>query len=112
MRIFIPGATGVIGSRVVPALLDAGHEVTAIGRTLEKRACLERTGARAADASLFDPDALVRAVRGHDVVINVATHIPAASRMLLPGAWRENDRVRRDGSANLARAAIAANAAQ
>lgn len=105
MRVFVTGATGVIGRRVVPGLVARGHEVTAIGRTPEKRRALERQGARAADASLFDEDALARALAGHDAVINLATHIPGSpARMMLPWAWRENDRVRRDGSAALARA--------
>ena len=47
MRIFIAGATGVIGRRVVPLLLAAGHQITAVGRTPEKRAVLERMGAAA-----------------------------------------------------------------
>ena len=45
------------------------------------------------------------------MVVNLATHIPSSStRMLLPGAWRENDRIRRVASANLADAAIAGGA--
>jgi nucleoside-diphosphate-sugar epimerase len=55
---------------------------------------------------LFDAEAAARAMAGHDVVINLATHMPASTlQMLLPWAWRENDRVRRDGSATLAQAA-------
>jgi nucleoside-diphosphate-sugar epimerase len=110
MRIFIAGATGVVGRRVVPALLDAGHGVTAVARTADQRARLEARGAQGVTVSLFDPDALARVVRGHDVVINLATHIPPMSRLFLPGAWRENDRLRRDGAANLVGAAIAARA--
>jgi nucleoside-diphosphate-sugar epimerase len=110
MRIFIAGATGVVGRRVVPVLLDAGHRVTAVGRSPERRAQLEARGAQAITVSLFDAEALARAVRGHDVVINLATHIPPISHLFLPGAWRENDRVRRDGSANLVDAGIAAGA--
>src|SRR6185437_8024885 len=100
MRIFIAGATGVVGRRVVPALLDAGHSVTAVARSAERRAQLEARGAQAVTVSLFDQDALARVVRGHEVVINLATHIPSTSRMFLPGAWRENDRLRREGVAN------------
>lgn len=110
MRIFIAGATGVIGRRVVPLLVAAGHRVTAVGRTPEKRAALERMGAAAVGVDLFDPDAVRRAVAGHEVVINVATHIPPNSRIFLPGAWRENDRVRRVAAANLAEAALAGGA--
>lgn len=110
MRVFVAGATGVIGRRVVPALVAAGRAVTALGRSPEKREALARAGATPADVSLFDPDALARAVAGHEVVINLATHIPSARRMLLPGAWRENSRLRRAGSANLAEAALAGGA--
>ncbi len=82
-------------------------EVTAVGRTPEKRAALERVGAAPIDVNLFDREAVARAVKGHEVVINVATHIPSSSgRMLLPGAWKENDRIRRQASANLSAAAL------
>lgn len=47
MRVFVTGATGVIGRRVVPLLLHGGHRVTAIGRSGPKRAALERQGAEA-----------------------------------------------------------------
>jgi nucleoside-diphosphate-sugar epimerase len=108
MKVFLTGATGVIGRRALPLLVSAGHEVTAIGRTPEKRAALEQMGAKAVDVSLFEPLALGAAVEGHDVVLNLSTHIPSSSvRMLLRGAWLENDRVRREGSANLVDAAIA-----
>lgn len=110
MRIFIAGATGVVGRRVVPALVDAAHQVTAVVRSPERRAQLETRGAHGITVNLFDPESLARAVRGHDVVINLATHIPPMSRLFLPGAWRENDRVRRQGVSNLVGAAIAAGA--
>jgi nucleoside-diphosphate-sugar epimerase len=62
---------------------------------------------------LFDPAALHAAVRGHDVVVNVATHIPHPPwRVVLRKAWAENDRIRREGSANLVDAAIAGGAAR
>jgi nucleoside-diphosphate-sugar epimerase len=108
MRVFITGATGVIGRRVVPLLVQAGHEVTAIARSEAKRAAIAKCGAAAVDVSLFDTDALRGAIAGHETVINLATHMPAsATRMMLPWAWRENDRVRRDGSAALVDAARA-----
>ena len=108
MRIFLTGATGVVGRRLIPMLTTAGHRITAIGRTPEKRERLERAGAAAVAVDLFDPAAVHRAVAGHDVVINLATHIPSSStRMFLPGAWRENDRIRREASAILVEGAIA-----
>jgi len=109
MKIFVTGATGVVGRRVVPMLIAAGHQVTAIGRTAEKRAALEKAGAKAVDVSLFDRDALQKTLAGHDLVINLATHIPeSAMAMLRRSAWRENDRIRAEGSRNLVDAALAA----
>ena len=64
-------------------------------------------------ADLFSPAALHGAVRGHDAVVNVATHIPSPPwRVVLRSAWAENDRIRREGSANLVDAAIAVGAAR
>ncbi len=111
MRIFVTGATGVVGKRVIPELVARGHEVTAAARTTEKAVRLKRASATPVVLDLFDRDAVARAVAGHEVVINLATHIPSSStKMFLPGAWRENDRVRRDGSRILADAAIAGGA--
>jgi 2-alkyl-3-oxoalkanoate reductase len=76
MCIFVTGATGVIGRRVVPLLVAAGHQVTALGRTSEQYARLERQGAAPLLVDLFTADAVHRAVAGHQVVINLATHIP------------------------------------
>ena len=89
-------------------MLAAGHRVTALARSPEKRAALNQLGAETAAASLFDAAALRTAVDGHDAVVNLATHMPASSRTFLPGAWRENDAIRRTGSANLAAAALSA----
>lgn len=109
MRIFVAGATGVIGSRVVPLLVAGGHEVAGVGRTPEKRATLERAGARGVDVDLFDPMAVRRAVAGYDAIVNLATAVPSpAWRVFAPGAWREMDRVRREVSANLVDGALAA----
>jgi len=111
VRIFVAGATGVVGRRLVPLLVAAGHHVMAIGRSPEKRATLARAGATPVEVSLFDRAALAQAVAGHQTVINVATHIPpSATRLMLPGAWRENDRIRREGSGNLGQAARSAGA--
>ncbi|OLC73458.1 MAG: hypothetical protein AUH78_13575 [Gemmatimonadetes bacterium 13_1_40CM_4_69_8] len=109
-RVFLAGATGVIGRRVVPLLVAAGHRVTAVGRAPDKRAALERAGAAAIELDLFDLAAVGRAVAGHDVVINLATHIPPSARAFVPGAWRENNRMRRLASHNLATAVLSSGA--
>jgi nucleoside-diphosphate-sugar epimerase len=75
-------------------------------RSPEKGEALARTGARTATADLLNFDSLVRALEGQEVAINLATHMPASTfLMFVPSAWHENDRIRRDGSANLASAA-------
>ena len=108
MRILITGATGVIGRRVVPMLVAAGHHVTAVVRSPEKRAAMMHSGASPIPLDLFDPAHVRRAVADHEAVVNLATHMPSSSwRMMLPWSWHENDRVRRDGSRNLVDAAIA-----
>jgi nucleoside-diphosphate-sugar epimerase len=108
MRIFLTGATGVIGRRVVPLLIAAGHRVTGVARTAARRQQIERAGGAAADVNLFDAGSVRRALAGHDAIINLATHMPSTSwRMFLPGAWKENDRLRRDASAILADAGMA-----
>lgn len=108
MRILITGATGVIGRRAVPLILAEGHQVTAIGRSENGRAALEREGASTISLDLFDRSALRKAIAGHDVVVNLATHIPAGYAALWPGAWRETGRIRSVGSAMLAEEARAA----
>lgn len=108
-RILVTGATGVVGIRAVPLLVGAGHDVVAVGRSPEKRSLLESLGARAVALDLFDRAAARAALEGRDTVINLATHMPPSTlRMMLPWEWRENDRVRREGSAALVDVALAA----
>jgi 2-alkyl-3-oxoalkanoate reductase len=108
-RVIVTGATGVIGRRVVPALVRRGYQVTAVGRTPAARAALEGMGARAIALDLLDRRAAWRALAGQHVTVNLATHIPRSlPAMLLPWAWRENDRLRRDGAAALVAAALEA----
>src|SRR5689334_20415216 len=111
MRIFVAGATGVVGRRLVPLLVDAGHDVTAVARTPAKSRMLERQNAQPVTVDLFDAAAVKRAVARHDVVINMATHIPAGgSDIVKPGAFDENNRIRREASRILANAAAEAGA--
>lgn len=108
MKIFVTGATGVVGRRAVPLLVAAGHEVTAVARTAEKGQAVRRAGARPVTVDLFDAAGIRRALAGHNAAINLATHIPRSTlQMLLPWAWRENDRIRREASAILVDAALA-----
>ena len=110
MRIFVAGATGVLGRRVVKLLTDAGHDVSAVSRSPEKAELVEKLGAKAVAVDLFDLDAVKTAVAGHEVVLNLATHIPTPMKISMARSWRENDRIRTEVSRNLVDAAIAAGA--
>ena len=107
-EIVITGSTGVIGRRAVREVLAAGHRVTGVTRSASGRERLESLGASAVEADVFDEASLRRAFDGVDAVINLLTHVPRADRMADPSAWAENDRVRTEASAAIARAAQAA----
>ena len=107
MKIFVAGGTGVLGRRAVRELVRAGHDVTAVARSEEKAALLRELGAAPVVFDPFDATRSNDAVAGHDVVMNLATHIPAAAKSVLPGAWKENDRIRTELSRLLVDAAIA-----
>lgn len=112
MKIFVAGGTGVVGRRAVPALLGQDHEVTVLVRSADKAQVVEGMGARPVEISLFEPSALTAAVAGHEVVVNLATSIPPFSKAARAGAWALNDRIRTEGSRNLADAAISAGASR
>lgn len=96
----------MLGRRVIPALVSAGHRVSVASRSIEGDARLVSQGASPVAVDLYNLDDVKRAVGQQDVVINIATHIPLGmTKMMLPWAWRENDRVWREVSANLASAA-------
>jgi nucleoside-diphosphate-sugar epimerase len=107
-EIVITGSTGVIGRRAVRELLAAGHRVTGVTRSARGRERLESLGARAVQvdgADVFDEASLRRAFDGADAVVNLLTHIPSIDRMAEPSAWDENNRLRTEASAAIARAA-------
>jgi nucleoside-diphosphate-sugar epimerase len=107
MNIFVTGATGVLGRATVPLLIAAGHRVGGLARSPENDAVLRRLGATPMRADLFDTDALREAMTGHDAVFHLATRIPPTSKAGRRSAWRENDRIRREGTRNLIEAARA-----
>jgi nucleoside-diphosphate-sugar epimerase len=108
MRVFVAGGTGAVGGYAIPALVRAGHSVTALARTPEKAAALTAQGATPVSVSLFDRSALTAAFSRQDAVINLATAIPSMIRWMSAKAWRRNDRIRTEGSAVIVDAAIAA----
>jgi nucleoside-diphosphate-sugar epimerase len=108
VKVFVTGATGAIGGPLIPALLAAGHEVTALARSAEKADRLEGLGVQPVQASLFDTTDLAAAFAGHDTVLNLATAIPSSSRFAFTRSWRQNARIRTEGSAAVVDAALAA----
>ena len=110
MRIFVAGGTGVVGRRAVRLLAGGGHDVTAVSRREESDRALRAAGASPLRVDLFDAAAVRRAVAGQEVVVNLATAIPPASRALSRSAWEMTVRLRTQGARNLAHAAVAAGA--
>lgn len=108
MRVFVAGGTGAIGSYAVPALVEAGHTVTALARSGAKAAVLEGQGAIPARVSLFDRDALTAVMTDCDAVINLASALPSTTGFLRQSAWRECGRVRNEGSAAIVDACLRA----
>jgi nucleoside-diphosphate-sugar epimerase len=72
MRIFVTGASGWIGSAVVPELLSAGHEVVGLARSEASAQRLDSTGALVLRGDLDDPDTLAKAASDSDGVIHLA----------------------------------------
>ena len=104
MRVFVAGATGVLGVRLVPLLLAAGHEVA--GMTRSQRELVERLGAEPVVCDVYDLENLRAAVRGFapDLVLHMLTDLPDRLEELeekLPA----NRRMRAEGTRNLLDAA-------
>src|SRR5262245_39428548 len=110
MKVFLTGGTGAVGRPTLPALVAAGHEVTAVARGAEKAAQVTAAGGTPVEVDLFDHRGVAAAVAGHEAVVNLATSIPPIAKAMRPSAWALNDRLRREASAHLVDAAIAAGA--
>ncbi len=106
MRIFIAGATGVIGVRLVPLLVAAGHEVVGMTRSPEKVERLRELGAEPIVCDVFDAPGVREAVRqaAPDLVMHQLTDLPDEVDQL-PMYLERNSRIRSEGTPNLIAAA-------
>jgi 2-alkyl-3-oxoalkanoate reductase len=107
MKIFIIGATGVLGRHAVPQLVQSGHQVLGLARSESNVALLRSLGAEPARADLFDAAALTRAVEGCDAILHLATKIPSTMNLGKRSAWVATDHIRREGTRNVVDAALA-----
>ena len=103
MRVFLAGATGVIGRRLVPQLAGRGHSVTGLVRREADADWLHGLGAKAVRGDVFDADGMRRAVAlaAPDVVMHQLTDLKGGNR-------RANSEMRTTGTRHLVDAALAA----
>jgi len=102
MRIYFAGASGVIGGRLVPLLVAAGHTVGAMTRSAEKATRLASVGAEPIVCDVFDRPALIRSVRAFspDLLLHELTDLPDDLESL-PTDSLLNARIRSEGTRNL-----------
>lgn len=112
MRVFIAGATGVLGRRLVTRLTSRGVEVVGLARSPANEASIRSMGGTASRADLFDERAMAHAIEGADIVVHAVTAIPEGFRARFRRAWQVNDRLRREGTRALVTAASLAGARQ
>lgn len=105
-RVLLAGASGVIGQRLVPRLVEAGYVVGGMTRSAGKTDLLRQLGAEPIVCDVFDRERLIEAVRDFapDVILNELTDLPDDVESI--GAYAElNARIRTEGNQNLIEAA-------
>jgi nucleoside-diphosphate-sugar epimerase len=110
MRIFLAGASGVLGIRLLPLLVADGHVVAGMTRSPRKVAELEALGAEPVVCDVYDAEALRAAVAafGPDTVMDQLTDLPDDVSKI-PQLAARNDRMLREGTRNLLAAAETAS---
>jgi nucleoside-diphosphate-sugar epimerase len=111
MRVFVAGATGAIGRRLVPQLIERGHEVIGTTRSAEKAARLRAQGAEAVVLDVNDADAVLEAVTGAgaDAIVHEATALAGLTDFKhFDRSFAETNRLRTGGTDALLAAGRAA----
>ena len=108
MRVFIAGATGVVGRPLVRELIRAGHDVTGMTRSPDKAPALSAEGAHPVVCDALDRDAVARAIAASapDVVVHQLTALPEKyNPRRVRRLYRATDRLHIEGTDNLLAAA-------
>jgi nucleoside-diphosphate-sugar epimerase len=107
MRVFVAGASGVIGRPLIAQLVAGGHQVTGMTRSRERAAAIERAGATAAVCDAFDAPGLLATVAtaDPDVVVHQLTALPDRFNPRKKRLYDATNRVRTEGTMNLLEAA-------
>lgn len=108
MKVFLTGASGVMGRATIDALHDAGHDVVGLVRTRQTAEQVAAAGAVPVLGDVYDLPALIEGMRGCDAVANLATKVPVGKGALRPGSLKAIDRIRLHGSRIVADAAARA----
>jgi nucleoside-diphosphate-sugar epimerase len=103
VTVFIAGATGVLGRRLIRQLRERGHTIAGLTRNAENEETIRSLGGEPRAGDLFEANSLARAAEGAEVVIHAATAIPVSSKPA-PKDWEINNRIRVDGTRALAEA--------
>jgi len=106
MNIFISGATGVLGRRVVNQLASKNHRVVAFVRPTSITEQNQARNVKIIKGNLFNLNEVIKASKGCDIMLHLATHIPSKKIPKRPEDWLMNDMIRTDGTRNLIIAAL------
>jgi nucleoside-diphosphate-sugar epimerase len=108
MRVFVAGASGAIGARLVPRLVERGHDVVGSSRSSEKAAGLSALGAKPVALDLLDPQAVGEAVAAAhpEAIIHQATALAGVSDFKhFDRSFAQTNRLRTEGTDALLAAA-------
>src|SRR5438105_776366 len=109
MKVFVAGATGVIGKQLVPRLVAAGHEVVGMTRSESNRRVLVDLGATPVVADALDADQVTEAVgiAQPEVLVHELTAISSVDLRRFDRDFALTNRLRTEGTDNLLSAASA-----